>query len=188
MEDKKKEKEEIEEIFEELKDGEQDEEKLSKFFQQLEKKISKRKGNNRIAYMFGFLISPNILVHFLATLLLNFGIMFSIQGFFNLAQYNHLGTFALAIALFTLAEFVTKVFVIRYLMKLVLACAGIVFIGFIFVYFILLGLFLPNFEFETQSKLIIFILVFWLIRYIISRLMIAYVANKINSKYMRKEN
>ena len=187
MDDKNKEKKEIEEIFEQLKEGEQNEEQLSNFFQKLEKKINKRKGNNRIAYMFGFLTSPNIAIHLLITFILNFSIMFAIQGFFNFVHFNHLGTFAVAVLLFTVAEAITKIFLVRFLMKLVLACAGSIFIGFIILYFILLELLLPNFEFETQSKLIIFILIFWFIRYIISRLLISYLANIVNKKNLRKE-
>lgn len=187
MDDKNKDKKEIDELFEELKDGEQDEEGLSEFFQKLEKKINKRKNNNRIAYMFGFLTSPNILLHFLITLVLNFSIMFALQGFFNLAVYDKLSTYVLVILIFTAVEFIIKALSIRFLLKIILSTVGIFFLILIVLYFILLDKFYPNFTFDSSEKLIIFIIAFWGIRYLLTRVLITYIVGKIAKRQLRKE-
>ena len=99
------------------------------------------------------------------------------QGFFKLVIYEHLYTLAIAVLIFTVAEFIVKVLFVRFFLRLILSTMGLIFVVLQILYFELMYYFLPDFNFESQVNLIVFVLMFALFRYIITRVAHRYVAS-----------
>ena len=130
-----------------------------------------------MAYIFGILVHRNIFIHLLITLVLNYALIFAMQGFFKLVIYEHLYTLAIAVLIFTVAEFIVKVLFVRFFLRLILSTMGLIFVVLQILYFELMYYFLPDFNFESQVNLIVFVLMFALFRYIITRVAHRYVAS-----------
>ena len=176
-EENEKDLEEIEKLLDDLANGEKSEESLEEFMDGLSNKIKKKNNNNTIAYIFGLLVHKNIFIHFLITLVLNFLLMFALQGFFKLVVYDEFYMFALSILIFSVVEVIIKWFFIRFLLRLVMQTFGLIFIVLQIIYIELMYYFLPGYSFAEQPQLIIFILMFILFRYIIVRVSHMYIAN-----------
>lgn len=175
-EEKLKDEEDINKLLDNIVNGEKSEESLEEFIEGLNSKIKKKNNNNSIAYIFGFLIHKNIFIHFLITLVLNYLLMFAMQGFFKLVIYEHFYMFALSILIFTVAEFIIKVLFVKFFLRLVLTTFGLIFVVLELLYVELMYYFLPGYNFENQPNLVIFVLLFALFRYIITRVSHRYFA------------
>ena len=175
-EEKTKDLEDISKLLDDIVNGEKSEEALEDFISGLDDKIKKKNNNNAVAYIFGILVHRNIFIHLLITLVLNFSIMFAMQGFFKLIDYDKLYILALAILIFTIAEFVIKVIFVRFFLKMILTTFGLIFVVLQILYMELMYYFLPGFSFENQVNLVVFVLMFALFRYIITRVAHRYVA------------
>ena len=175
-EEKEKDLEDIAQLLDDIVNGEKSEEHLEEFISGLDTKIKKKNNNNAVAYIFGILVHRNIFIHLLFTLILNFSIMFAMQGFFKLVIFDNLYMFALAILIFTVLEFVIKILFVRFFLKLILTTFGLIFVVLQLLYVELLNYFLPDFSFESQVNLVVFVLMFALFRYIITRVAHRYVA------------
>ena len=175
--EKKQDEEDIEKLLDDIVNGEKSEESLEEFINGLDKKIKKKNNNNSIAYIFGILVHKNIFIHFLITLVLNYLLVFAMQGFFKLVIYDKFYIFALSILIFTVAEFILKVIFVRFFLKIVLSTFGLVFVVLQLIYVELMYYFLPGFDFYDQSQLVIFVLLFALFRYIITRVAHRYIAS-----------
>ena len=127
-EEKTKDLEDISKLLDDIVNGEKSEEALEDFISGLDDKIKKKNNNNAVAYIFGILVHRNIFIHLLITLVLNFSIMFAMQGFFKLIDYDKLYILALAILIFTIAEFVIKVIFVRFFLKMILTTFGLIFV------------------------------------------------------------
>ena len=173
-EEKEKDLEDISKLFEDIVNGDKTEENLEEFISGLDSKIKKKNNNNAVAYIFGILVHRNIFIHLLITLVLNYALIFAMQGFFKLVIYEHLYTLAIAVLIFTVAEFIVKV---RFFLRLILSTMGLIFVVLQILYFELMYYFLPDFNFESQVNLIVFVLMFALFRYIITRVAHRYVAS-----------
>ncbi len=176
-EEKEKDLEDIAKLFEDIVNGEKTEANLEEFISGLDSKIKKKNNNNAVAYIFGILVHRNIFIHLLITLVLNYSIIFAMQGFFKLIEYEHLYTFALAVLMFTVVEFIVKVLFVRFFLRIILSTMGLIFVVLQLLYFELMYYFLPDFSFENQVNLVVFILMFALFRYIITRVAHRYVAS-----------
>lgn len=180
-EEKEKEKEaqeeELKNLIEKMSDSDDPEADLNNFITSLDKKLKKKNNNTVIAYMFGLLVHKNPLIHLLITLVMNFAIMYSLQGFFHFAEFDNLLTFSLSILLFTVVEFIIKIIFVRYLLKVILMTFGAIFLVLQIIYVELMYYFLPNYSFENQTMLILFVLVFTLVRYVIIRVAHTYISN-----------
>ena len=174
--EKTKDLEDISKLLDDIVNGEKSEESLEEFISGLDEKIKKKNNNNAVAYIFGILVHRNIFIHLLITLVLNFSIMFAMQGFFKLIVYDKFYILALAVLLFTIVEFVIKVLFVRFFLKMILTTFGLIFVVLQILYMELLYYFLPGFEFENQVNLVVFVLMFALFRYIITRVAHRYVA------------
>ena len=175
-EEKTKDLEDISKLLDDIVNGEKSEEALEDFISGLDDKIKKKNNNNAVAYIFGILVHKNIFIHLLITLVLNFSIMFAMQGFFKLIDYDKFYILALAILIFTIAEFVIKVIFVRFFLKMILTTFGLIFVVLQILYMELMYYFLPGFSFENQVNLVVFVLMFALFRYIITRVAHRYVA------------
>lgn len=175
-EEKEKDLEDISKLFEDIVNGEKSEESLEEFISGLDTKIKKKNNNNAVAYIFGILVHRNIFIHLLLTIVLNFSIMFAMQGFFKLIEYDKLYILALAVGIFTIAEFIIKVIFVRFFLKMILTTFGLIFVVLQLLYMELMYYFLPGFSFESQVNLVVFVLMFALFRYIITRVAHRYVA------------
>lgn len=176
-EEKEKDLEDIAKLFEDIVNGEKTEANLEEFISGLDSKIKKKNNNNAVAYIFGILVHRNIFIHLLITLVLNFAIIFAMQGFFKLIVYEHLYTLALAVLMFTIVEFIVKVLFVRFFLRIILSTMGLIFVVLQLLYFELMYYFLPDFSFDNQVNLVVFILMFALFRYIITRVAHRYVAS-----------
>ncbi|MCR5307928.1 MAG: phage holin family protein [bacterium] len=176
-EEKEKDLEDISKLFEDIVNGDKTEENLEEFISGLDSKIKKKNNNNAVAYIFGILVHRNIFIHLLITLVLNYALIFAMQGFFKLVIYEHLYTLAIAVLIFTVAEFIVKVLFVRFFLRLILSTMGLIFVVLQILYFELMYYFLPDFNFESQVNLIVFVLMFALFRYIITRVAHRYVAS-----------
>lgn len=176
-EEKEKDLEDISKLFEDIVNGDKTEENLEEFISGLDNKIKKKNNNNAVAYIFGILVHRNIFIHLLITLVLNYALIFAMQGFFKLVIYEHLYTLAIAVLIFTVAEFIVKVLFVRFFLRLILSTMGLIFVVLQILYFELMYYFLPDFNFESQVNLIVFVLMFALFRYIITRVAHRYVAS-----------
>ena len=168
-EEKTKDLEDISKLLDDIVNGEKSEESLEEFINGLDEKIKKKNNNNAVAYIFGILVHRNIFIHLLITLVLNYALMFSMQGFFRLIEYDKLYIFAIAVLLFTVVEFVIKVVFVRFFLKMILTTFGLIFVVLQLLYMELLYYFLPGFNFESQVNLVLFVLMFALFRYIVTR-------------------
>ena len=175
-EEKKQDEEDINQLLSDIVNGDKTEESLEEFISGLDKKIKKKNNNNTIAYIFGLLVHKNIFIHFLITLVLNFLLMFAMQGFFKLVVYDKFYMFALSILIFSVAEFIIKAVFIKFFLKIVLTTFGLIFIALQLLYIELMYYFLPGYSFDNQTNLVIFILLFALFRYIITRVSHRYFA------------
>ena len=175
-EEKKQDEEDINQLLSDIVNGDKTEESLEEFINGLDKKIKKKNNNTTIAYIFGLLVHKNIFIHFLITLVLNFLLMFAMQGFFKLVIYDKFYMFALSILIFSVAEFIVKIIFIKFFLKIVLSTFGLIFIALQLLYIELMYYFLPGYNFDSQTNLVIFILVFALFRYIITRVSHRYFA------------
>lgn len=175
-EQQEKDLEDIENLLDGIVNGEKSEESLEEFISGLNKQIKKKNNNNSIAYIFGLLVHKNIFIHFLITLVLNYALMFSLQGFFKLIDYDKFYIFVLAILLFTIVECIIKFLFIRFFLKIVLSTFGLFFLILQILYFELLYYFLPGFGFENQINLVVFVFLFALCRYVITRVAHRYIA------------
>lgn len=175
-EEKTKDLEDISKLLDDIVNGEKSEESLEEFISGLDEKIKKKNNNNAVAYIFGILVHRNIFIHLLITLVLNFSIMFAMQGFFKLIEYDKFYILALAILIFTIAEFVIKVIFVSFFLKMILTTFGLIFVVLQILYMELMYYFLPGFSFENQVNLVVFVLMFALFRYIITRVAHRYVA------------
>ncbi|MBP5444806.1 MAG: phage holin family protein [Acholeplasmatales bacterium] len=186
LEEKKKEKEvdeeEINKLLDDIVNGEKSEESLEEFVEGISKQIKRKKNNNTIAYIFGLLVHKNIFIHFAITLVLNFLLMFALQGFFKLVVYDEFYMFVISILLFSVVEVLVKWLFIRFLLKLVMQTFGLIFVVLQIIYIELMYYFLPGYSFDEQPQLIIFILMFILFRYIIVRVAHSYIGNLKNKK------
>ena len=176
QEEKEKDLEDIAKLFEDIVNGEKTEENLEEFISGLDNKIKKKNNNNAVAYIFGILVHRNIFIHLLLTLVLNYSIMFAMQGFFKLIVYEHLYTLAIAVLLFTIVEFIIKVLFVRFFLRIILTTMGLIFVVLQLLYIELMYYFLPDFSFDNQVNLVVFVLMFALFRYIITRVAHRYVA------------
>ena len=176
QEEKEKDLEDIAKLFEDIVNGEKTEENLEEFISGLDNKIKKKNNNNAVAYIFGILVHRNIFIHLLLTLVLNYSIMFAMQGFFKLIVYEHLYTLAIAVLLFTIVEFIIKVLFVRFFLRIILSTMGLIFVVLQLLYIELMYYFLPDFSFDNQVNLVVFVLMFALFRYIITRVAHRYVA------------
>ena len=176
QEEKEKDLEDIAKLFEDIVNGEKTEENLEEFISGLDNKIKKKNNNNAVAYIFGILVHRNIFIHLLLTLVLNYSIMFAMQGFFKLIVYEHLYTLAIAVLLFTIVEFIMKVLFVRFFLRIILSTMGLIFVVLQLLYIELMYYFLPDFSFDNQVNLVVFVLMFALFRYIITRVAHRYVA------------
>lgn len=174
--EKEKDLEDIAQLLDDIVNGDKTEASLEEFISGIDSKIKKKNNNNTVAYIFGILVHRNIFLHLLFTLILNFSIMSAMQGFFKLVVFDKLYMFALAILIFTIAEFVVKILFVRFFLKLILTTFGLIFVVLQILYFELMYYFLPGFEFENQVNLVVFVLMFALFRYIITRVAHRYVA------------
>ena len=102
--------------------------------------------------------------------------MFAMQGFFKLIVYEHLYTLAIAVLLFTIVEFIIKVLFVRFFLRIILSTMGLIFVVLQLLYIELMYYFLPDFSFDNQVNLVVFVLMFALFRYIITRVAHRYVA------------
>lgn len=175
-EEKEKDLEDIQKLFEDIVNGEKTEENLENFINNLDTKIKKKNNNNVVAYIFGILVHRNIFIHLLITLVLNFALMFAMQGFFKLVVYDKFYMFALSILLFTVAEFIIKVIFVKFFLKIILSTFGLIFVVLQLLYIELMYYFLPGYSFDNQVNLVVFILMFALFRYIITRVAHRYIA------------
>ncbi len=175
-ENKEKDLEDIAKLFEDIVNGEKNEESLEEFISGLDNKIKKKSNNNTVAYIFGILVHRNIFIHLLLTLVLNFSIIFAMQGFFQLIIFEHLYTLALAVLMFSIVEFIVKVLFVRFFLRIILSTMGLIFVVLQILYFELMYYFLPDFSFDSQVNLVVFVLMFALFRYIITRVAHRYVA------------
>ena len=175
-EEKEKDLEDIAKLFEDVVNGEKTEENLEEFISGLDSKIKKKNNNNAVAYIFGILVHRNIFIHLLLTIVLNYAIIFAMQGFFKLIVYEHLYTLALAVLIFTIAEFIIKIIFVRFFLRIILSTFGLIFVVLQLLYFELMYYFLPDFSFDNQVNLVVFILMFALFRYIITRVAHRYIA------------
>ena len=175
-EEKKQDEEDINQLLSDIVNGDKTEESLEEFINGLDKKIKKKNNNTTIAYIFGLLVHKNIFIHFLITLVLNFLLMFAMQGFFKLIVYEHLYTLAIAVLLFTIVEFIIKVLFVRFFLRIILSTMGLIFVVLQLLYIELMYYFLPDFSFDNQVNLVVFVLMFALFRYIITRVAHRYVA------------
>lgn len=175
--EKKQDEEDIEKLLDDIVNGEKSEESLEEFINGLDKKIKKKNNNNSIAYIFGILVHKNIFIHFLITLVLNYLLMFAMQGFFKLVIYDKFYIFALSILMFTVVEFIIKVIFVRFFLKIILSTFGLVFVVLQLIYIELMYYFLPGYDFHDQSQLVVFVLLFALFRYIITRVAHRYIAS-----------
>ena len=176
-EEKEKDFEDIAKLFDDIVNGEKNEESLEEFISGLDSKIKKKNNNNAVAYIFGILVHRNIFIHLLLTLVLNYSIMFAMQGFFKLIVFEHLYTLALAVLLFTVVEFIVKVLFVRFFLRIILSTIGLIFVVLQLLYIELMYYFLPDFSFDNQVNLVVFVLMFALFRYIITRVAHRYVAS-----------
>lgn len=176
QEEKEKDLEDIAKLFEDIVNGEKTEENLEEFISGLDNKIKKKNNNNAVAYIFGILVHRNVFIHLLLTLVLNYSIMFAMQGFFKLIVYEHLYTLAIAVLLFTIVEFIIKVLFVRFFLRIILSTIGLIFVVLQLLYIELMYYFLPDFSFDNQVNLVVFVLMFALFRYIITRVAHRYVA------------
>ena len=174
--EQEKDLEDIENLLDNIVNGEKSEESLEQFISGLDKKIKKKNNNNAIAYIFGLLVHKNIFIHFLITLVLNFLLMFALQGFFKLVIYDKFYIFALSILMFSVAECLIKYLFIKFFLKIVLTTFGLIFIAIQLLFIELMYYFLPGYGFENQTNLVVFVLVFSLFRYIITRVSHRYFA------------
>ena len=168
--------EDIENMLDNIVNGEKSNESLEEFISGLDKKIKKKNNNNVIAYIFGLLVHKNIFIHFLITLVLNFALMFALQGFFRLVIYDKFYIFALSILMFSVAEFIVKVIFIKFFLKIVLTTFGLIFIVLQLIYVELMYYFLPGYNFDNQVNLVVFILLFAIFRYVLTRVSHRYFA------------
>ena len=175
--EKEKDLEEVTKLFEDIINGEKTEENLEEFISGIDSKIKKKNSNNTVAYIFGFLVSRNIWLHLLLTLVLNYSIMFAMQGFFRLVIYDKFYIFALSILMFTIAEFIVKIIFIRFFLKVILVSMGLFLLVLQLLYIELLYYFLPGYSFESQINLLAFIFAFAIFRYFITRVAHKYVAS-----------
>ena len=175
--EKEKDLEEVAKLFEDIINGEKTEENLEGFISGLDTKIKKKNSNNTVAYIFGFLVSRNIFLHLLFTLILNYSIMFAMQGFFHLVIYDKFYIFALSILMFTIAEFIIKIIFIRFFLKVILVSMGLFLLILQLLYVELMYYFLPGYNFESQINLLVFVFAFALFRYFITRVAHRYVAS-----------
>ena len=182
-EEKKQDEEDINQLLSDIVNGDKTEESLEEFISGLDKKIKKKNNNNTIAYIFGLLVHKNIFIHFLITLVLNYLLMFAMQGFFKLVVYDKFYMFALSILIFSVAEFIIKAVFIKFFLKIVLTTFGLIFIALQLLYIELMYYFLPGYSFDNQTNLVIFILLFALFRYIITR-----VSHRYFARFKRGEN
>ena len=161
-EEQEKDLEDIEDLLDGLVNGEKSEESLEEFISGLDKKIKKRNNNNSIAYIFGFLVHKNIFIHLLLTLVLNYALMFALQGFFKFIEYDKFYIFALSILMFTA--------------KIILTTFGLFFVVLQILYIELMYYFLPGYGFENQINLVVFVFLFALCRYVLTRVSHRYFA------------
>ena len=175
--EKEKDEEEINELLNDLVSGEKTEESLEEFINGLDKKIKKKNNNNSIAYIFGLLVHKNIFIHFLITLVLNFLLMFALQGFFKFVVYDDFYMFALAILIFSVVEFIIKVIFIRFFLKIILTTFGLIFVVLQLLYVELMYYYLPGYSFVEQAQLVIYVFLFSLCRYVIVRVAHRYIAD-----------
>ena len=182
-EEQEKDLEDIENLLDGIVNGEKSEESLEEFINGLDKKIKKRNNNNSIAYIFGLLVHKNIFIHFLITLVLNYSLIFALQGFFRLINYDKFYIFALAILMFTVVECLIKFIFIRFFLKIILTTFGLFFIILQILYFELMYYFLPGFEFENQINLVVFVFLFALCRYVLTR-----VSHRYFARFKRGDN
>ena len=174
--EKLKDEEDINKLLDDIVNGDKSEESLEEFISGLDSKIKKKNNNNAIAYIFGLLVHKNIFIHFAITLVLNYLLMFAMQGFFKLVVYDEFYIFALSILIFTVAEFIIKIIFIKFFLKIILTTFGLIFIVLNLLYIELMYYFLPGYGFNDQSQLLVFVLMFALFRYIITRVAHRYVA------------
>ena len=175
-EEQEKDLEDIEDLFAGIVNGEKSEESLEEFISGLDKKIKKKNNNNSIAYIFGLLVHKNIFIHFLITLVLNYALMFSLQGFFKLIVYDKFYIFALSVLMFSVVECIIKYFFIKFFLKIILTTFGLFFIVLQILYFELMYYFLPGYGFESQINLVVFVFLFALCRYVLTRVAHRYIA------------
>ncbi len=175
-EEQEKDLEDIEDLLDGLVNGEKSEESLEEFISGLDKKIKKRNNNNSIAYIFGFLVHKNIFIHLLLTLVLNYALMFALQGFFKFIEYDKFYIFALSILMFTVVEFIFKILFIKFFLKIILTTFGLFFVVLQILYIELMYYFLPGYGFENQINLVVFVFLFALCRYVLTRVSHRYFA------------
>ncbi len=175
-EEQEKDLEDIENLLDDIVNGEKSEASLEEFISGLDKKIKKKNNNNSIAYIFGLIVHKNIFIHLLLTLVLNFALMFALQGFFKFVQYDKFYIFALSILIFTVVEFIFKVIFIRFFLKIILTTFGLFFLVLQILYVELMFYFLPGYGFENQINLVVFVFLFALCRYVLTRVSHRYFA------------
>ena len=174
--EKQQDEEDINKLLDDIVNGDKSEESLEEFLNGLDSKIKKRNNNNSIAYIFGLLVHKNIFIHFAITLVLNFLLVFAMQGFFKLIEYDNFYILALSVLLFSVAEFIIKIIFIKFFLKIILSTFGLIFIVLQLLYVELMYYFLPGYSFYDQSQLLVFVLMFALFRYIITRVAHRYIA------------
>ena len=103
-------------------------------------------------------------------------LMFALQGFFKFIEYDKFYIFALSILMFTVVEFIFKILFIKFFLKIILTTFGLFFVVLQILYIELMYYFLPGYGFENQINLVVFVFLFALCRYVLTRVSHRYFA------------
>ena len=167
--------EKIEEKIENIKNGKASDEEILEFVNEAKegyKSAAKSKGIIKV--MMGFLVPPNSLVHLLITFVMNVSLVLAIEGFFDLIEYNEIGNLLIAASLFTVYEFILKMFILTFAIKIAFMTMGLIFIASHVSGFLLLDFFYKGFSFVSTPSFFVFLLLFSGVRLILSRYIRSY--------------
>ncbi len=148
-------------------------EELLKTIQELEKerRNKQKKGPKRkmIAIEFGGVYHPNIIVHFLFSLILNLSLSYIIIVLFNFASFSTIYTYILFILLYTVLEEFVRYLITFYLLGYVIKSFGFIFFMAYLLLFIFLDQFVivDSFAFTNEYHIVAFATIFVIIRYVL---------------------
>ena len=166
--DKKQSEEELEELREVIK-------KIEELQKQKDKKPQKPR-RRFIAIEFGGVFHHNRIINFLFGFILNFTFIFFIIELFEFATYRDILYMVYFVLAYSILEEIFRSYVLYKLFPLVLRSFGTVFFfGYLLIFFILdQYIFVRDFNFVNASLLVLFVIVFTILRYLFSMLLRQY--------------
>lgn len=146
-----------------------DEEEIEELLESVQNKDEKAKNSiKKLSTLLSFVLSNNIFIHFIVTLLVNILVISMLIGFFDtvLLKIDNFINVIYIVLLFTTFESIFKLFIIKVIPTLMVYSIGSIFFLFHFLWFYLIDMILKEFEFKNAICLIGFSFMFSFFRYI----------------------